>query len=48
MATWLDYMNNDLTTKVTKHIIAANRVVSDTTLPAAINELVKIRVSQFG
>jgi AhpD family alkylhydroperoxidase len=47
MTTWLDYMDNDLTAKVTKHIIAANRVVTASTLPAAINELVKIRASQI-
>lgn len=47
MATWRDYLNNPVTTKVTKHIIAANRVVTDSTLPGEINELVKIRASQI-
>ena len=47
MATWLDYMNNPVTTKVTKSLIAANGVVTDSALPAEINELVKIRASQI-
>jgi AhpD family alkylhydroperoxidase len=40
-------LNNPVTTNVTKHIIAANRVVTDSTLPGEINELVKIRASQI-
>ena len=47
MATWVDYLDNDITKKVTKHIIAANRVITASTLPAAVNELVKIRASQI-
>ncbi|MFD8257738.1 carboxymuconolactone decarboxylase family protein [Streptomyces griseoluteus] len=35
------------TAKIIKHINAAGRVVSDSTLPAATQELVKIRASQI-
>lgn len=43
----LDYFGNALAGKVLKHINSAGKVVSDSTLPAAIQELVKIRASQI-
>ena len=43
----LDLMNNDLAAKVVKHIVSANKVVDDSTLPTATQELVRIRASQI-
>ncbi|MFE4829281.1 carboxymuconolactone decarboxylase family protein [Streptomyces sp. NPDC056672] len=43
----LDYFGNPLAAKVLKHINSAGKVVSDSTLPAATQELVKIRASQI-
>ena len=43
----LDILNNDMAMKLVKHFVSANKVVSDSTLPAATQELVKIRASQI-
>jgi len=43
----LDYFGHPLAGKVLKHINSAAKVVSDSTLPGAIQELVKIRASQI-
>ncbi|MGP4052014.1 carboxymuconolactone decarboxylase family protein [Streptomyces sp. 2A115] len=43
----LDYFGNPLAGKVLKHINSAGKVVSDSTLPTATQELVKIRASQI-
>ena len=43
----LDLMNNDLAAKVVKYIVSANKVVDDSTLPTATQELVRIRASQI-
>ncbi|MFE5895073.1 carboxymuconolactone decarboxylase family protein [Streptomyces sp. NPDC002285] len=47
MESRLNYFGNALAGKVLKHINSAGKVVSDSTLPAAIQELVKIRASQI-
>ncbi|MFJ9021998.1 carboxymuconolactone decarboxylase family protein [Streptomyces sp. NPDC102259] len=47
MESRLDYFGHPLAGKVLKHINSADRVVSDSTLPASTRELVKIRVSQI-
>ncbi|MFD9316390.1 carboxymuconolactone decarboxylase family protein [Streptomyces sp. NPDC060053] len=47
MESRLDYFGHPLAGKVLKHINSANKVVSDSTLPAATQELVRIRVSQI-
>ena len=43
----LDLMNNDLAAKIVKYIVSANKVVDDSTLPTATQELVRIRASQI-
>jgi len=43
----LNYFGHPLAGKVLKHINSAAKVVSDSTLPGAIQELVKIRASQI-
>lgn len=43
----LNLFGSPLVAKVLKHINAAGRVVADSTLPAATQELVKIRASQI-
>ena len=43
----LDYFGNPLAMKVMKYINAAGKAVSDSALPAATQELVKIRASQI-
>jgi AhpD family alkylhydroperoxidase len=43
----LNYFGNALGAKVIKHINSANKVVADSTLPHATQELVKIRASQI-
>jgi AhpD family alkylhydroperoxidase len=43
----LDILNNDMAMKLVKHFVSANKVVSDSTLPAATQELVKLRASQI-
>jgi AhpD family alkylhydroperoxidase len=43
----LDFMNNDVAAKVVKHLVSANKYAADSTLPAATQELMKIRASQL-
>jgi AhpD family alkylhydroperoxidase len=43
----LNYYGNTIAEKVGKYINSAGKVVSDSTLPAATQELVKIRASQI-
>ncbi|QFQ95047.1 carboxymuconolactone decarboxylase family protein [Streptomyces phaeolivaceus] len=43
----LNYFGHPLAGKVLKHINSAGKVVSDSTLPATVQELVKIRASQI-
>jgi AhpD family alkylhydroperoxidase len=43
----LNVFGNPAAGKVLKHIISAGQVVSDSTLPAETQELVKIRASQI-
>jgi AhpD family alkylhydroperoxidase len=43
----LNYLGNTVAAKFLKHINSAGKVVSDSTLPAATQELVKIRASQI-
>ena len=43
----LNVAGNPTAGKFMKHIISANKVLSDSTLPAATQELVKIRASQI-
>jgi AhpD family alkylhydroperoxidase len=43
----LNYLGNPVAQKFVKYIVPASRVVSDSTLPAATQELVKIRASQI-
>lgn len=43
----LDYLDNPIATKVMKHINAAGLVLKDSALPAATQELVKLRASQI-
>ncbi|MGY0055704.1 carboxymuconolactone decarboxylase family protein [Streptomyces sp. LZ34] len=43
----LNYFGNPLAAKVLKHINSAGKAVSDSTLPTATQELVKIRASQI-
>ena len=43
----LDIINNDFAMKVVKYFVSANKVAADSTLPAATQELVKIRASQI-
>jgi AhpD family alkylhydroperoxidase len=43
----LNLPDNAIASKVLKHIVAAHRVVSDSTLPAATQELVRLRASQI-
>ncbi|MBA2947941.1 carboxymuconolactone decarboxylase family protein [Streptomyces himalayensis] len=47
MESRLNYFGHPLAGKVLKHINSANKVLSDSTLPAVIQELVKIRASQI-
>ena len=47
MTTWHDYMENTVTVKVSKALIAATRAVAASALPSTVNELVKIRASQI-
>ena len=41
------YYDNPAAAKVTKYLISAGKVVSDSTLPAATQQLVEIRASQI-
>ncbi|MEV0222593.1 carboxymuconolactone decarboxylase family protein [Streptomyces sp. NPDC050704] len=43
----LNLFGNSVATKLTRHINSAAKVVTDSTLPAATQELVKIRASQI-
>jgi AhpD family alkylhydroperoxidase len=43
----LNYIGNPVAANVVKYINSAGKVVSDSTLPAATQELVKIRASQI-
>jgi AhpD family alkylhydroperoxidase len=43
----LDILNNAKAMKVVKHLVSANTAVADSGLPAATQELVKIRASQL-
>ncbi|MGJ6966853.1 carboxymuconolactone decarboxylase family protein [Streptosporangium sp. G11] len=43
----LNLLGSPIAAKALKHIISANKVVVDSTLPAATQELVKIRASQI-
>jgi AhpD family alkylhydroperoxidase len=43
----LNALGTDLGPKFGKYIVSANKVVADSTLPAATQELVKIRASQI-
>ena len=43
----LDILNNKLAMKLVKHFVSANKVVLDSALPTATQELVKIRASQI-
>jgi AhpD family alkylhydroperoxidase len=43
----LNLFDNPVTAKVLKHIIAASKVASDSTLPVATQELVRLRASQI-
>ena len=43
----LNTFGNPVAGKVLKHLISANKVVSDSTLPAATQGLVKLRASQI-
>jgi AhpD family alkylhydroperoxidase len=43
----LDYFGNPLAGKVLRHINSASKLISDSTLPATVQELVKIRASQI-
>ncbi|MBA4866490.1 carboxymuconolactone decarboxylase family protein [Streptomyces sp. PSKA54] len=47
MESRLNYFGHPLAAKVLKHINSANKVLSESTLPAVIQELVKIRASQI-
>ncbi|MFD7283762.1 carboxymuconolactone decarboxylase family protein [Streptomyces sp. NPDC059862] len=47
MESRLNYFGNPLAAKILKHINSAGKVASDSTLPTAIQELVKIRASQI-
>jgi AhpD family alkylhydroperoxidase len=43
----LDFFGNAVATKLAQHLNSAGAVVSDSTLPAATQELVKLRASQI-
>ena len=43
----LNVFGNPVAAKFLKHIVSAGKVISDSTLPAATQELVKIRASQI-
>ncbi|MFD7705894.1 carboxymuconolactone decarboxylase family protein [Streptomyces sp. NPDC059786] len=47
MESRLDFFGHPLAGKVLKHINSAGKAVSDSTLPDAVQELVKIRASQI-
>ena len=43
----LNLAGNPVGAKVVKYIVSANKVVSDSTLPAATQELLRLRASQI-
>jgi len=43
----LDIMTNDVAAKVVKYLVSANKAAVDSALPAATQELMKIRASQI-
>lgn len=43
----LDILNNDVAAKLIKHLVAANKAITDSTLPTTTQELVRIRASQI-
>ena len=43
----LDFHNNDRAMKLVRHFVAANKAVTDSSLPPSTQELVKIRASQI-
>jgi len=43
----LNLLGNPVASKFLRHLISAGKVISDSTLPAATQELVKIRASQI-
>jgi AhpD family alkylhydroperoxidase len=43
----LDIMTNDVAAKVVKYLVSANKAAADSALPAATQELMKIRASQI-
>jgi AhpD family alkylhydroperoxidase len=43
----LDIMTNDVAAKVVKYLVSANKAAIDSALPAATQELMKIRASQI-
>lgn len=47
MESRVDYFGNPLAGKVLRHINSAGKLVSDSTLPGTVQELVKIRASQI-
>jgi AhpD family alkylhydroperoxidase len=47
MSPRLNPLNTDLGPKFVKHIVAANKAIADSTLPAATLELIRIRASQI-
>jgi AhpD family alkylhydroperoxidase len=42
-----DHHRNPVAAKVVKYLVSAGKVVSDSTLPAATRELVRLRISQI-
>ncbi|MEV0407151.1 carboxymuconolactone decarboxylase family protein [Actinoallomurus sp. NPDC050550] len=47
MSARLDVFHNRIAAKFGRHLVAADRVLADSTLPAATQELVKLRASQI-
>ncbi|WP_406138005.1 carboxymuconolactone decarboxylase family protein [Streptomyces sp. NBC_01089] len=47
MSARMNMFDNPVAAKVWKHIIAANKAITDSSLPPATQELVKIRASQI-
>lgn len=43
----LNLLESPVAAKAMRHIVSANKVIADSTLPAATQELVKIRASQI-
>ncbi|MFC7644763.1 carboxymuconolactone decarboxylase family protein [Streptosporangium lutulentum] len=43
----LNLFGNPIAAKVMKHLVSANKVIADSTLPAATQHLVRIRASQI-